>query len=965
MLKPELPGFSSRRPVGGFPLPPYPLAASALAIGLLFAAFAAQAAPWNGVVNTTVNSLTKTVGFGGQQWVVIGNDAQGGVYANNATTSPSRTPAPTNSITLLLMNGSAGGVYPNSAFNTNGNDENGYSNYYNGSTLQSVLEGIANALPGKEQGVINPRYLAHVTSNITGEKGYISTYTDRNTGDGINGADAPDQLLWALSYPEWQKIGDKAVRKYDSNWWLRSPMDGYYRFDFAMVVGGYDGDYCCYLDSVTAVRPAFNLNLESVLFTSESSAAAGSGKSGATVGGAWTAASPPSTAQKFTFLDPTIATPNLTLTGGASGLNFAFTDATPGTNMYVSGFLQGTNSYYAKYADTASANSGNFNAAGSSDTLGVNPGTYLLHLFGEEANTYLYSDFASNPVDFRLTVNASGKASDLVLLSDVAFGLDGGTIGLEGGQTYTQTWTLGAGDNTLHIAYGDAEISGNIGGTGGFIKTGDDTLTLSGTNTYTGMTTVQEGTLTLTGSITSDSLTLHDGTTFDANLGTVPTLAQLDVHGSANYDGNLNATGGAMNFYLPTTFGAGGTLLTVTGTADITGSTVNVGIEGSSSPLQTSDTVTLIDAGTLSATGINTTANAQGMLGVTLKYDFDLTTMGNTLLATVSGPGATVNEQAKALSEGHLAGMSNLLGGADLAAGQGVALATRAAQSPGQRSPQAFGTISGGSLRHDTGSHIDVDGYHLLAGVATGGELAGLSKAQTTLGAFFEYGEGDYDTHNSFATAARVKGQGDTDYAGIGVLGRLDFAGNASGHPYAEATLRTGRVSSDFHSSDLRDSQGRRASFESKASYYGASLGAGHLWQVSEKASLTAYGNYLWTHENGDSVRLSTGDPVKFSAVDSQRLRLGARYSQHIGDNKAASAYAGLAWEREFDGKARAKTHGYRIDAPSLKGNTTLLELGLTLNPLPTRPLDLDIGVQGYTGQRKGITGSIKGNYRF
>jgi hypothetical protein len=40
-------------------------------------------------------------------------------------------------------------------------------------------------------------------------------------------------------------------------------------------------------------------------------------------------------------------------------------------------------------------------------------------------------------------------------------------------------------------------------------------------------------------------------------------------------------------------------------------------------------------------------------------------------------------------------------------------------------------------MRHDTGSHIDVDGCHLLAGLAVGGELA---NAHATFGAFFEYG---------------------------------------------------------------------------------------------------------------------------------------------------------------------------------------------------------------------------------
>jgi hypothetical protein len=48
-----------------------------------------------------------------------------------------------------------------------------------------------------------------------------------------------------------------------------------------------------------------------------------------------------------------------------------------------------------------------------------------------------------------------------------------------------------------------------------------------------------------------------------------------------------------------------------------------------------------------------------------------------------------------------------------------------------------------------------------------------------------------------------------------------------------------------------------------------------------------------------------------------------------------------------------------------LKGDSGLVELGLTLNPTQTTPLTLDFGVQGYTGKREGVTGSFRVNWRF
>lgn len=170
------------------------------------------------------------------------------------------------------------------------------------------------------------------------------------------------------------------------------------------------------------------------------------------------------------------------------------------------------------------------------------------------------------------------------------------------------------------------------------------------------MTTVLEGTLALSGAGTiSNKLILYGGATFDTG-GCAVTLARLDVHGSATYDGNLDVTGGALNFYLPTTAINGGILQTVTGNATIDSSAVNVGIAGSSSALAEDNTVTLIEADAPSAIGINFTANGQGMQSVTLKYEFALSTDANKLYATVNSVG--LNEQSKTLAEGHLAGMA-------------------------------------------------------------------------------------------------------------------------------------------------------------------------------------------------------------------------------------------------------------------------------------------------------------------
>ncbi|MDR3299291.1 MAG: autotransporter outer membrane beta-barrel domain-containing protein [Candidatus Accumulibacter sp.] len=101
-----------------------------------------------------------------------------------------------------------------------------------------------------------------------------------------------------------------------------------------------------------------------------------------------------------------------------------------------------------------------------------------------------------------------------------------------------------------------------------------------------------------------------------------------------------------------------------------------------------------------------------------------------------------------------------------------------------------------------------------------------------------------------------------------------------------------------------------------------------------------------------------------------QRHRFAARQtrrqgSRHDRRRKTLSAYAGVAYEHEFDGKAKARIDGDKIEAPKLNGDSGVFELGLTLNPANNKRLTLDLGIQGNTGKREGVTGSFRVNYRF
>ena len=577
---------------------------------------------------------------------------------------------------------------------------------------------------------------------------------------------------------------------------------------------------------------------------------------------------------------------------------------------------------------------------------------------------------------------------------------EGGTTVSEGTLVVTGAGSLfAAGDIELtsqnsvlqfNALDGSQTLSGIISGDGSLVMNSPgQTLTLDGitANTY-GNTIVQAGTLALanTGSLGTGTLTLMGNSIFNiAGFGSGGDFVMPHLIVRPNSPVQIITTGGQvadfsgniMDFFIPNAALDGAVMLEVSGggDADITGTTVNVAFAGDSPLLQDGEHVVLIDVidtGTLIGEPVSGTTT--GTLGVTIEYDFEIKKAGEQLLATVAltpidpvdpdkptdpkddpKPGPRVNERAKSLVTSHLGGVALATQGGDLAAGQGMANAIRATQGSGP-AVAGFGALSGGSIRHKTDSHVDMNSFSLMTGLGLGGNF---EHGRATVGAFFEFGTGSYDTYNSFANAASVRGDGDTRYYGGGLLGRVDFTNNV----YTEASARLGRITNDYKSKDLLDAMGRRASYDTSSTYYGMHLGAGYVWNITGKSSLDLYGKYFWTHVGGDTVRLSTGDPVKFDDVNSHRTRLGGRFSHAV--NEYFSPYIGAAWEHEFDGEAKASVHGLSLGTSKISGSTGIGELGFMVNPTRDLPLFLDFGVQGYTGQRQGVTGSLQLRFEF
>ena len=188
-------------------------------------------------------------------------------------------------------------------------------------------------------------------------------------------------------------------------WWLRSPDSGigYYTgtvYDDGEVVNSL-------VNHDWAARPAFNLNSDSILFTS----AADGGKTDAAVNGNLTEVGTGSAEWKLTLKDTDRsfnASASNTWVRTGENLTITYRGARTGENEYVSAMIadnSGNILYYGRIAQN-SAN-GTASVEIPSD---LTAGTYTLKVFSEQYNGDYKTDYASEFQNITLTVN--GKVSE-------------------------------------------------------------------------------------------------------------------------------------------------------------------------------------------------------------------------------------------------------------------------------------------------------------------------------------------------------------------------------------------------------------------------------------------------------------------------------------------------------------------------------------------------------------------------
>lgn len=533
-------------------------------------------------------------------------------------------------------------------------------------------------------------------------------------------------------------------------------------------------------------------------------------------------------------------------------------------------------------------------------------------------------------------VNAYGGVSNSEGNADLnKIYMKGGTVtSVNGGYTANGDAT----GNTVNITGGS--ITGNVAGgninTSSNCKATGNTISISGSPDLSGAT-LYGGYGTGTGS------DIRTGNTLDIKA------SGLSAQNVKNFD--------TMNFTVSSDVKPGDTILTLNGAekTDISDVTINVTVAPRTQPLNKGDQVCLLrNSKGIEGNFIEGELTVQQ--GFSANYTLALTT-GTSLDFEVVD--AFASPGSKSFLEGRTAMLAFVNQGAELIAERGMEAARQEALE-GSLTPFLAG--QGGKSRYDTGSHVDVTGFSLIAGL-TSAKKTEIGTA--TMAAFFESGWGDYDAHNSFASAASVNADGNTRYYGGGLLAHMAFPDFGPGHAYAEASLRTGWAETDYHSGDLSDSFGNTAAYDSGSAYYGAHFGLGCEWQLSDVSALDFYAKYFWTHQEGDHVRVMN-DPIRFESADSHRSRFGVRYEHEFKtDGMVVTPFLGAAYEYEYDGDVAGTAYGFAMDKPSLRGGTGAGELGVTLKSSESSAVSLNLSMQGYTGTREGVSGSFLLNYRF
>ncbi|ELC5597943.1 autotransporter-associated beta strand repeat-containing protein, partial [Salmonella enterica] len=553
--------------------------------------------------------------------------------------------------------------------------------------------------------------------------------------------------------------------------------------------------------------------------------------------------------------------------------------------------------------------------------------------------------------DFDNAISGSGqvvKSGDETLTLSGANSYTGGTTISGGTLVASNVEALGSGDVTdnavLELNTG-GDFDNAISGSGQVVKSGDETLTLSGTNTYTGGTTISGGTLVATsvealgtGDVTDDAtLELNTGGTFDNAISGSGQVVKsgddvLTLSGANSYSGGTLISDGTLVASNVEALGTGD--VTDNATLELnTGGTFDNVISGSGQVVKSGDDTltlsgsntytggTLISDGTLVATSVD----ALGTGDVTDNAVLELNTGGD-FTNNISGSGQVVKSGDETLT---LSGANSYTGGTTISGGTLVASNVEALGS-GDVTDNA-------TLEMNTGGDFDnaISGSGQV--VKSGDETLTLSGANTYTGGTTINGG------TLVASNVEALGSGDIDnYASLQLNASGQFVtANLTTHDNATTAIGAG---SALRANTLTQEANGTLAVHLTNSNSGAIVTADRA-NLGGTLDITGIGNVAksWTRDafaytliDSDSAIDSDFAQFTVAGMDAKQVDfLTVDGRVNADDDTRYDVTASLSWYADSD-NAATDAHGtftLSEQGHSFTLNTALTDVDATLNP--------------------------------
>ena len=390
---------------------------------------------------------------------------------------------------------------------------------------------IGAAFSEKEQAAIadtevvnddNPNYGTEGGNNTT-DKIFLLSIAEATNGSYF--ADNSSRISTNTAYvASGGKIGSSGMNGVGAAdyWWLRSPGGRDHFAAFVYDYGGVYGTGSIVTRAYDAVRPAFHLALNSVLFTS---AAVGGKFSGAVGADALTSVSDYTGNEwKLTLLDSSRSSFTVDASEAETSVEVGYTSwsipvdysgAQTGANEYVSALLCDSNGnvlYYGNIAQNSASGTAALNIP-----AGLAAGSYSLKVFSEQCNGDYMTDYASALQEISLNVLSK--------------------------ETTPQAVFTAAGDNSGTLSNVDASMKYSTDGGASWTDITGATATVTGVTADKDIQVVKKG----DGTATADS----DAQIIDVTQAAQPAgIGKTDCTTAAQNDGTITGVDSTMEYRL-------------------------------------------------------------------------------------------------------------------------------------------------------------------------------------------------------------------------------------------------------------------------------------------------------------------------------------------------------------------------------------------------------------------------------